>query len=655
MKRCPECRKDYLDDSLLYCLDDGTALVQGTVTDEPATAILSADPVTGDGVTRRLGEMEPAPSNSPFSRLLSRQNLPWLIAALLAAAAVAGFGIAMAGQRSSNSAVMQLAFEPPSGLSFNDVKSDWAVISPDGSKIAFTAISSDGKSGLFVRQLDSADVKLLPGSVDPVEPFWSPDSRSIAYGSNGKLKRSDLAGGNAQVICDAARLVSGSWGKEGTIIFVPDYRMALVQVPAGGGEPQPVNMKTDDPTKERHGQPTFLPDGRRFLFTRTVGTGISGPGIQRLGVWAGSLDSPEITRVLPDSTQILYSADGWLLYVRNNTLVAHAFDAQTLTFSGDPFPLIAGHENIAENIRRFSVSDNGVLVWQPQWERLYQLIWYDREGKQTDTLGPPAKVDVGQEPHLSPDGKSLMVRRASSLWRVDLEKGTDLRITSDFGQLPVWSPDGSKVAYSGNPGLMVKAANGIGEGETISTGAAFFPSAWSPDGGRILYVKRGVKTQSDIFAVNLEGERKETPLLTTTAVERWPAISPDGRYLAYESDETGVFEIYVVPIMPDGTLGSDKKRISNSGGKMAVWRSDGRELFFIASDGQMTATTTSTAGTRFEFGELKALFKTNVLQIANHEYDVTPDGQRFIVATLVGGRSATPPTVIVNWPELLKK
>lgn len=655
MKRCPECRKDYLDDSLLYCLDDGAALVQGTVVDEPATAILSGDVISGEDLTRQLASARTAEVSSSFSKLFSRERLPWLIAALFAVTTVVGFGFALSDRKDVYPAV-RLTFEPPSELSFNDVQPDWAVISPDGLKVAFTGISEDGKSSLYVRNLNSTEAKVLPGSDNPLEPFWSPDSKSVAYGSNGKLKRSDLAGGNAQVICDAARLVGGSWNKEGTIIFVPDYRTPVVQVSASGGEPQPVNIQTEDITRERHSQPAFLPDGRRFLFRRQVGTGLAGPGIMAMGVWAGSLDSPAITKILSDDTNVVYSPDGWLIYIRNDVLVAQACDAGSLAVSGEPVPLISGQPNALGNVRSFSVSDNGVLMWQPSWERLYQLVWYDREGKQTDAIGAPTKMSVGQEPHLSPDGKSLMVKRLpNNLWRVDLEKGTDVRITSDFAQMPVWSPDGSRIAYGSSAGLTIKASNGIGEAETILTNGAFFPYAWSPDASRILYVKRGVKTQSDIFSVALAGERKETPLLTTPANERWPAISPDGRYLVYESDETGSFEIYVVSILPDGTLGTDRKRLSSSGGKMAVWRRDGRELFFIAGDGQMMVTATKTTGPQFEFGPPQALFKTNVIRTANHEYDVTHDGQKFVIANLVGVPTAPPPTVILNWTTLLRK
>jgi serine/threonine protein kinase len=404
-----------------------------------------------------------------------RAQLPWIATGVFALIAAGTLLFTYLNRTTLTTAKpVRLSFNPPPNLSFNDDHPDAAVISPDGQKIAFTATSEDGKRMLYVRNIDAPEATLLPGSENAIEPFWSPDSRSIAYGSNGKLKRSDLTGVNAQALCDSPRLIGGTWNKDGVIVFAPGYRMTLIQVPAQGGESKPVNMQIESNDLE-HRSPYFLPDGRHFLFHRLG------------GVWAGSLDSPEIKQIGDVRGVALYAPPSWLIFLRNDALVAQAFDAGKLALAGEPIPIITGGKN-TPGVRRFSVSDNGVLVWQGQWQRDYQLVWYDRAGKQTGAIDAATKVAVGQSPMLSPEGKRLVVRRAmgptgadSNLWVVDLEKGTGLRITSTFSQMPVWSPDGSRIAYNNGNNIAVKAANGSGEAEVVLQRTAF-PAAWSPDG-----------------------------------------------------------------------------------------------------------------------------------------------------------------------------
>jgi Tol biopolymer transport system component len=269
---------------------------------------------------------------------------------------------------------------------------------------------------------------------------------------------------------------------------------------------------------------------------------------------------------------------------------------------------------------------------------------------------------------LSPDGKRLVVRRGtgatesnpgtgSNLWVVDLEKGTGLRITSTFSQAPVWSPDGSRIVHNNGAGIAVRAANGSGDSETLLQRTAF-PAAWSPDGRFILFMERGVKTRMDLWALPMFGERREYQLSNSPFDEQSPQLSPDGRWLAYSSDETGNREIYVQSFSGEGKLGADKRIVSTGGGKLPVWRRDGNELFFIAADGQMMATSVKTDGTEFQFEAPKPLFKTRMFasEGANfREYDVSPDGQRFLIGTLIGDTKAPPPIMILNWTALLKK
>ena len=613
------------------------------------SAITSGQTATMPIVTSEIDKSE----LTGISRWFGNAKLAWIVAAVLLFGLVAALTLLYLNRSSSDAHAVRLAFIPPPDLAFNDTLPDAAVISPDGQKIAFSATSADGKIMLYVRNVDLAEVKLLPGSENPLEPFWSPDSRSIAFGSNGKLKRSDLNGANAQVLCDSARLIGGTWNKDGVIVFAPDYRTALVQVSAQGGEQKPVNMKTEANEAERHRFPYFLPDDHHFLFFR-----------EQKGIWVGSLDSPEIKQIVADAGVSIYAPPGWLIFLQNDALVAQAFDAEKMALSGEPIPIITGAKN-PPSVRRFSVSDNGVLVWQGQWVRDYQLVWFDREGKQIGLVDAPMKVGAGQDPMLSPDGKRLVVKRSmssvpadSNLWVIDLEKGTGLRITSAFSQSPVWSPDGNRIVYnSGNVrGVTVIAANGSGESEDFLPGANF-PNAWSPDGRFIIYNRRGEKTRFDLWAFPMFGDRKEYQLTNSPFDEQTPQFSPDGRWLIYSSDDTGNYEIYVQSFSADGKLGSEKKRVSTSGGRYPVWRHDSSELFFIAADGQMMASSVKTGGAEFQFATPKPLFKTRMLAWTTnfHEFDVSPDGQRFLIGTLVGDTKAAPPTVIINWTAELKK
>jgi Tol biopolymer transport system component len=658
MKRCPECRKDYFDDSLLYCLDDGTLLVQGTVSDEPQTAILSGKAVSGDEPTRtfKSGEtaVRKAAEGSRLVAIFSPARLPWVVALALLVIAAAFASAYFSGRSGGGLHAIRLAFEPPRDLGFNDTESDWATISPDGRKVVFSAAGADAKRRLYIRDLDSDEARPLAGSDEPVEPFWSPDSRSVAYGSQGKLKRSEITGGgNAKVLCDAARMVGGAWSKDGVIIFVPDYRTAAMQVSAQGGEPRAIPMNDDRGESERHRYPYFLPGGRRFLIYR-----------EQKGIWAGSLDSPESKEIVAnesvsDHMPFVYAPQGYLLALRNDTIVAQAFDASKLAVTAEPITIIAGSRNDTGG-RRFSVSDSGTLLWQGMWQRDYQLTWFDRAGKQIGTVDAPTKISVGQDPHISPDGKRVVIKKDFNLWIIDLETNTPQRFTTTFAQNPIWSPDGTKIVYSGPSGsvggLSIKNSNGSGESESLLPGANF-PRSFTPDGRFLLFLRRGVKTRLDIYVLPMFGERKEYVLLESAFNELQAQISPDGKWLAYQTDETGDNEVYVQSFTSDGKLGGDKKRVSTSGGRIPLWRHDGSELFFSTSDGTLMAAAVKTGGAEFQFDTPKPLFKTRMLMwIGNvHEYDVSPDGQRFLIGTLQGDAKAPPPTVILNWLELLKK
>jgi hypothetical protein len=371
----------------------------------------------------------------------------------------------------------------------------------------------------------------------------------------------------------------------------------------------------------------------------------------------GSLDSQDLKQIMPESSYAVYSS-GLLVYVRNQVLVAQTFDAGSFQLSGDAAPIVTDVEILAGGQVRFSVSENGVLVFQGKWEREYQLVWFDREGKQVGAIGDPAFVGVGYEPRLSPDGKRIVMKRDGGIWVTDLNGQNGIRLGP--GQLPVWSPDGSRVAFmtgiQGRAGIYERAANGVGEPELLLSGTVY-PKAWTLDGRFLIYMHRGVRTRTDVWALPRFGDAKEFPILNSASDEHEPEPSPDGRWLAYISDETGSYEIYVQSLTTEGKVGSVRKRISTSGGIVPNWSPDGKELFYVAGDGQMMSVAVKTSGTEFEYSPPKALFKTRMLADASvfHEFDVSLDGQRFLIGTLIGDPKAPPPTVILNWTAELKK
>ncbi len=584
-----------------------------------------------------------------------RARLPWLVAGTFAVVAVVASSWA-ARSGVTNAApgthATRLAFVPPPDLAFSDEGRDDAVIAPDGTKMAFTASTANGEDGLYVRALDSGETKLLPGTADAIEPFWSPDSRTIAFGAQGKLKRVDLAGGASQVLCDAARLTGGAWNRQGVIIFGSDYGSAIVQVPDSGAEPKPVTTIDAAHGDREHSRPWFLPDGRHFLFSRTVTNDATGAGL--IGVWAGSLDSPEFKQILPDQTAAMYAPPGWIIFIRNQVLMAQAFDADRLQLGGDAVPIVGGAAT-GSGFRGFSVSDTGILVSNGAWQRQYQLEWLDRAGKQIGVLGDAAPVTTGEEPTISPDGRRVAFKRASNMWVCEISGRNCLRLTSTNSQLPVWSPDSRAIAFNATipgsgVGIFRRAVNGSGATELLLAGTVF-PKAWSPDGRFLLYLKRGARTRGDIWVLPRTGSGSPYPLLDSAFDEQSPEFSPDGHWLAYVSDESGGQEVYVRPFTVDGKIGGDTRRISTGGGLIPNWRRDGRELVYVTRDGRMMSVGVQQSGSSLEFGPPRPLFKVRMLYAASvfHEFDVAPDGQSFLVGTAIGDPKAPPPAVIVNW------
>ncbi len=575
----------------------------------------------------------------------------WMMAAGVLGVIALALSVAYFNRSATDPRVVRMSFMPPENLTFENQLNDYVVVSPDGQRLVFTGWSADGKKQLWVRPIDGMEAQPLPGTDDPWGPFWSPDSRSIGFGSKGKLKRVDLGGSRPQTLCDAPRIMGGAWSRTGVILF-QNSGSGLFQIPDTGGEPkQATNITTI------HQNPCFLPDGRHFLY-RAIGAE------DRQKILVGSLDSTEVKPVLDDGGPALYAPPGWLLFIRNGALLAQKFDAQRLELKGEAVPLTQATNNSLAVGLPFSVSENGVLIWQGDRRRDYQLVWFDRAGKQGSTVGAMNRVTMGQAPRLSPDGRRAALFRSDpqvrndDIWLIDLANNLSTRLLSDpaYDQSPIWSPEGSRVSFvrgsGGVSGLYQKAANGVGTEELLLKGSNQVPNDWSPGGRFIVYSRIVGKTRSDVWVLPLFGDRQPYPLLDSEFDEYRAQFSPDGRWLAYASDESGSYEIYVQPFTADGKLGGEKKPVSTNGGNQPRWRRDGQELFYVAPDGQMMAVKINGA----EFATPTALFKTRMMRTfmgAGIDYDVTPDGQRFLIGTMIG--EPTPVSVILNWTAGVKQ
>ncbi len=537
------------------------------------------------------------------------------------------------------------------------------LISPDGRRIVFTARDTAGKVSLWVRPLDTLAAQSLPGTDDAALPFWSPDSRSLGFFADGKLKRIDAASGPVQTLCDAPTGRGGTWNRDGVILFAPSTTSPIYRVASAGGEPVAVTRLLAGQTGHR--LPSFLPDGRHFLYFTTT--------LPSLTVFVGALDSEESKSLLTADSGARYSATEELLFVRQGTLLRQAFDPNKLELSGDPTPVA---EQVAVGVTlmgAFSVSDSGILVYRngPGGSLNMQLAWFDRAGKPTETLGTPGRY---QGVDVSPDGKRIAVHRhdgtGGDVWLFEsARRGSMLRFTFDASQdnsMPIWSPDGSGIALgslrNGKWGIYQKTANGTGRDELLyESDLPKTPMSWFPDGKFLVYWTTDPKTQSDVWVLPVTGEKKPVPFLQTPFNEQWPQISPDGKWIAYTSNETGRPEIYVRPF----PSGEGKWQISTNGGNFPRWRRDGKELFYmsIATLGKMISVKVNPAGTTFEYGDPVELFDSGYVNVGHtsnyHPYAVSADGQRFLIPRpeVTGGpdAAATPITVVLNWTAGLKK
>jgi serine/threonine protein kinase len=542
---------------------------------------------------------------------------------------------------------------PPSTASPNPL-----TISPDGRTLAFVGRSADGKFQIWIRSLATLAARPLDGTEGASSPFWSPDSGTLGFFAGGKLKKIALSGGPPITLADAPNERGGTWSRQGVIVFAPTQNSPLVRVPAMGGTPVVMTSFRDDDIGHR--RPVFLPDGRHLLY-HAVRT-----SQEQQRIYLGSVDSSERTLLITADTGNVAYAQGHLLFVREATLLARPFDPDQLMFIGEAVPVAEQLQVLGSPaVGVFAVSETGILAYQTGTGGTdTELTWFDRAGKRLGVLGEPGPyMDV----ELSATAKHATVsmidrtRRTRDIWLFDVARNLRTRFTFEPGDelVSVWSPDGSRVAFNsrrtGSLDLYVKAASGAGADELfLADRFDKVPVSWSHDGKYLLYMalsaSSSASTGNDLFVLPLSGDRKPFPFANTPYSEAPGAFSPDGRWIAYSSNESGASEVYVAPFPVRG----GKWQVSNGGAGSFRWTRNGAEIVYLAPDSTLMAVDVNGKGTAFEVGAVKPLFRTRVAP-TRYEWAVTPDGQRFLINTLPEPTASSPIAVVVNWTAELKR
>jgi Tol biopolymer transport system component len=518
----------------------------------------------------------------------------------------------------------------------------------------------DGKYSLWVRDVDSLAARPLPGTEGGIYPLWSPDSRTIAFFADGKLKKVEVAGGPVLTLCDyGAGARGGTWSKNDVIVFGA-FRGAF-RVPAAGGRPAPATKL--EAGEVFHRFPWFLPDGRHFLYTAIH------PEPEKTAIYVAALDSQERKLIVAAASNAVYTPPGYLLFVRERALLAQPFDAAKLQTTGDAIPIAEQVDSARGTLdqNQFSASQNGVLVYTSGVSGdNVQLTWFDHSGKVAGTLGERAAVNWGA---ISPDERTVAVYRMDpqsglfDIWLYDLARGTASRFTFGPGmnECPVWSPDGRHIAFystrdgPGHP--FQRAVAGTGRDEVLDKPAGDPPRVarvddWSRDGRFAIEASvPSPTTKFQVWVVPLfpaGGERKPFPYLQSEFNERWARLSPNGQWLAYASDESKRYEIYVQTFPTPG----GKWQVSTQGGTRPVWSRDGKELYFIGPDRKLMAVEIK-GGIQFEAAVPKPLFDVR-FPGGNSWFAVSKDG-RFLIPVSTEQSASAPMTVVVNWQAGLKK
>ncbi|HXN73485.1 MAG TPA: protein kinase [Candidatus Acidoferrales bacterium] len=569
-----------------------------------------------------------------------------VVLGLVAAVGIAG-SLFYARKASQPMPVIHAEMIPPEGFEFGSIgKDNQFALSPDGSAVAFVA-EGQRKQLIFVRMLSSGATQPLQGTDGATYPFWSGDGRNLAFFADGKLKRVPATGGVVQVLCDAMAGRGGTWNQSGVIVFTPGLKEPLFKIPDSGGTPAAATATKQSAGLQSHRWPTFLPDGKHFLFTTDEGVGV------------GSLDSTDSHVIVQAKSNAVYSS-GYIVYVTDGNLVAQPFDPDHQVVKGVPVPVAGQVEfSIGKSLGNFSVSQTGGLVYRPDYSPKYQMAWLDHNGGEASKLGEP---DYYSGPSISPDGHQILVTRVQpgvrrDLWIVDSQRGSLSRASfnPEGVILGVWSADGKSITASLANGFEVKTISlqgNVSEQLIAPDQISKFPSQWTADGQTLIMTVQNPKTGQDVETLSAAGEHKLAPIIQTPAVENAGVLSPDGKLLTYSSNESGKPELYVTGFPEPG----QKWQISNqgltggTGARFSAWSPDGKTLYYIDAGGGVTAVPLENKG-GFKAGVPKKIYSAPNGGVS--EVSVAPDG-RLLVLIPAGNQTITPAALVINWPAELK-
>jgi len=530
-----------------------------------------------------------------------------------------------------------------------------ASLSPDGTRLVFSAAGEDGKSQLWLRPLYGTEAQPLAGTSGGTFPFWSPDGKWLGFFAGGKLKKIEISGGPPVDLCDAALGFGGSWAADGTIVFAPNSVSALFRVPASGGQPVPVTSLNSERKEASHWFPQFLPDNRHFLYYSESASA------EFSGTYVASLNGGSPRLLLRGVSSAAFAPPGDILYLQNGALMAQGFNLSSNEVSGDA-TTIARPSGAAGARGALSAAPNGMLAFLAGASGAdLQLEWFDRAGKSEGTVGRPG---IYYAPRLSPNGEKLAVglappgSPARDIWIFDQASHNETRLTFDqlHNAFPVWSPDGTRLAFTANPKeefhIYVKSADGSGTRQAlVEDDATEYVDSWSPDGKYLAYQRQqSGKPGWDIWVLPLFGDRNPFPVVQSQSNKDDPSFSPDGKWLAYDSDESGQWEVYVMPF----PHGEGRWQVSKGGGEQPRWRGDGKELFFVGAGNRIMTAEVRDKGASLEIGAGQSL-PIHTTASPYRTYDVTADGKKFIVISDSAGLNAKGITIVANWPALLDR